>query len=156
MQAQEFSLQPALSHKQRLEEVCQMELADLEMAYMREYQTLDLLIDLERRGCEDLHQRHQRGRLDLGLIDVCFYDLQTLQRRIAQQAMVLQELTDKVQRKRDELIEISKDKKALEKLKEKHEKVIAESLAKAENKIMQDIATSQFHRRVVAGGQAVP
>jgi flagellar export protein FliJ len=137
-----------------LEEICQIELAELEMGYRREQNTLHLLLDVEERGLVDLARQHGEERLNLGIIGACFHDLQSLQRRIDGQIVTLQNMAESIRRKRDELIEVSKEKKALEKLKEKHEREIADSLNRAENRVMQDIATSQFHRQVVAQRQS--
>ncbi|MCL5264140.1 MAG: flagellar export protein FliJ [Chloroflexi bacterium] len=152
MLTREFNLQPALSHKQRLEEICQMELAEIEQSYARERRALQLLDELERLGYEELDQQHGSEKLNIAAIGVSFGDLQMLQKRLEQQLLVLQDLADRIQRKRQELIEISKAKKALEKLKEKHETRIAHAAMKAENKIMDEIATSQFYRRRLAEG----
>lgn len=83
----------------------------------------------------------------MAAIGAFFSELQSLQKKTERQLLVLQELAGKVRQKRDELIEVSKEKKVLEKLKEKHETKVAHELKKAEGKIMEDIATSQFHRR---------
>lgn len=147
MMTREFALQPALTHKKRLEDVCQMELAELEVAYDEERRVLDLLFQVERSGYQELQTHQKPGELDVGLISICMYDLQTLQRRIEEQLALLEVLSDKAEQKREELIEVSKEKKALEKLKEKHLKDISQAATRAENKIMEDIATSQYHRR---------
>lgn len=131
-----------------------MELAEMEMAYAREHRRLGELVGMERRGYSELRREHAREKLDLGVINACFADLQAIQEKIERQAQVLQDLAERARRKRDELIEIAKEKKALEKLKEKHERELAEALARAENKVLQDIATSQFHRRVAAESQS--
>jgi flagellar FliJ protein len=146
MQENEFSLQPVLSHKERLEDICQMELAEVEGAYFQECRRLELLREIERLEYEELQHQHDRADLDLGTIGVCFNDLNATQRRIELQLLLLQDLAEKVQRKRAQLIEISKDKKALEKLKEEHRKRIARAINRAEIKIADDIVTSQSYR----------
>ncbi len=149
----QFTLQPALTHKKRLEEICQMELAEIEVTYEQERRVLDLLAQTERLGYQELQTQQEPGELDIGLINIYMYDLQTLQRRIEEQLALLEIIAENSRLKREELIEVSKDKKALEKLKEKHLKDIAQTMTRAENKVMEDIATSQFHRRKV--GQAL-
>ncbi len=147
MGTREFNLQPALSYKERLEDICQMALAEIEAAYAREYQVLEMLRELEKLGYQELERQHVMGKLDMGAINVHFGDLQALQRRIHQQMVVLDDLGQKAESKREELIEISKERKALEKLKEKHQKKVAQATVRAENKFMEDIATAQFLRR---------
>lgn len=146
MQTRKFRLQPVLSHKERLEDICQTELAAIEIAHARERHVLELLNELERRGLEQLDSQHGVGRLDVDSIALYFYNLQTLQDRIEQQQIALERLAEKAEKKRAQLIEISKEKKSLEKLKEVHDKEVARAEAKAENKILEDIATTQFHR----------
>ena len=152
MLTHEFNLQPALSHKQRLEEISQMELAELEQSYARERRALELLCELERLGYEEINQQHGSGNLNVAAIGLSFSDLQALQKRLEQQMFVLQDLANKIEHKREELIEISKERKALEKLKEKHARKVAQAMIRAENKIMDEIATSQFYRRRLSEG----
>lgn len=147
MATRQFSLQPALSYKERLEDVCQMALAEIEASYAREHSIFDLLSELERKGYRELEHQHRLGELDVAMISACFGDLQELQKKIERQLVILNDLAEKAERKREELIEISKEKKALERLKEKHERKVAQAMMRAENKFMDDIATSQFHRR---------
>ena len=147
MLTREFNLQPALSHKQRLEEICQMELAEIEQSYARERRVLELLGELEQLGYEELELQHRLGKLDVAAIGLSFGDVQALQRKLEQQMLVLKDLDEKVQRKREELVEISKAKKALEKLKEKHDIELTQAETRTENKVMDEIATAQFHRR---------
>jgi flagellar protein FliJ len=152
MVTREFSLQPALDHKERQEEICQMELAEIEMNRSRERRILDLLGNLEKVGYRELERQHVIGSLDVCGIGLSFGDLETLQKRIESQLQVLDELSEQARQKRDELIEITKDKKALEKLKEKHEKAIAKAISRAETKVLDDITTAQFHRRKAEAG----
>lgn len=146
MITREFNLQPALSYKERLEEICQMALAEIEATFTREYQVLELLYELEKAGYQELEQQHCLGQLDVGTIGAYFGDLHSLQGRIERQLAVLKDLAEKSKQKREELIEIAKEKKALEKLKEKHQKKVVQAMVRAENKLMDDIAISQFLR----------
>ncbi len=150
-----WTLQPALSHKQRLEDICQMELAKVEVAHARERRMLEQLMAVECQAYEALRRQHMLTELDLGMIDRSFAELRALQRRIEWQLVVLQDLAETVRQRREELLEVTKEKKALEKLKEKHERELAHAMALAEEKAMQDIATTQYHRRKLAEGEAV-
>lgn len=147
MTTREFTLQPALAHRTRMEEVCQMELAEAEVAYEHECRVLNLLCDLERLGYEELEREQLQGQLDMGTIDIYLRDLQMLQKKIDEQQRTVDAMVSSVEEKRQALIEAAKEKKALEKLKEKHDKEAAQALNRAENKLLEEIATSQFHRR---------
>ncbi len=154
MASNEFSLQPALDYKQRLEEICQMDLAKIETIYRQEDEALRRLADQEEQSYNALSSQHGQASLDLGAITTGFAGLRSLQHRIERQTKVLQELAQEMEKKREELVEISKEKKALEKLKEKHEREVARTIAVAEDKAMQEIATAQFHRRRVSRVEA--
>lgn len=147
MVTREFSLQPVLTYKERLEDLCQMALAEIEAAVAREHRALELLFEMQRLGYQELEGHHRSGQMDIGAISVSFGDLQALENQIERQLATLTHLTSKAQQKRAELLEISKEKKALEKLKEKHTRHIAKAMAREENKAIDEIATSQFHRR---------
>lgn len=147
MLTREFTLQPALSYKTRLEEMRQMELAEIEIAFQQECHVLEALSQIEQAGYRELEQQHLTGQLNMDAIALYLFDLQTLQRRIEQQLTLLEDLSRRIGEKRGELIEASKEKKALEKLKGKYQKEIAQARAMTENKTMEDMATSQFHRR---------
>jgi flagellar export protein FliJ len=153
MQTRAFTLQPALSHKERCEDICQIQLAEIEAVYAREHRVLNLLLSLERLGYDELEKKHLVGKLDVGVIGLCFDDLHHLTRRIEKQRALLSELDDQVQRKREELIEIAKERRALEKLKEKFERERARAVRKAENAAMEEIAVVQSHRRRVEQGE---
>ncbi len=145
----EFTLQPALAHKKKIEEVRQMELAEAELAYEHGRRVLNLLSDLERLGCEELERHQGQGQLDIGSINIYLQELQALQKKIDEQTHLLGSLNATVQQRREILVEATKEKKALEKLREKHDKEVTQALGRAENKLMEEIATSQFHRRKV-------
>lgn len=155
MTTREFTLQPALTHKKRLEEICQMELAEAEIAHEHERRVLNLLSDLERLGYEELARQQSHGQLDITTINIYLYDLQTLQKKIDEQMRILDSLAATVLQKREALIGAAKEKKALEKLKEKHERELAQALGRAENKLLEEIATSQFNRRKIGLEQLV-
>ncbi len=149
MQTAEFNLQPALAFKQRLEDICQMELAEIEVAHARERQFLEMLVEQEIRGCQEIEHRQLSGHLDVASIRLGFGDLQAIEKRIEQQLRVLGELAERRRLKQARLLEIAKERKALEKLKEKHEKRMASAVARSENKIMADIALTQYRRQGV-------
>ncbi len=150
-----FTLQPALTHKKRLEEICQMELAEAEIAYGHERRVLSLLGDLERMGYEELERQQGQGQLDITTINIYLYDLQTLQKKIDEQTRILDSLAATVRQKREALVGAAKEKKAMEKLKEKHERELTQALGRTENKLLDEIATSQFNRRKIGLEQLV-
>ncbi|MCM8812742.1 MAG: flagellar export protein FliJ [Candidatus Omnitrophica bacterium] len=147
-----FRLQPVLDHRQRLyEKAC----GDLQSARNFLEAKLEELSRLEQEELlqrEDL-KRSQSGDMDVSeIMNRIRYLAHLVESRKSKQQEVAQR-EQEVCRCFQELIEISKDKKVIEKLRDKHLHDFLKKLLEHEQKVIDACALSRFVRTRVDHGQ---
>ena len=122
MPAFTFRLQTVLEHKQRLEELTQLEHARAQAAQATEERSLAHLHDAEARGFTELERQRFDGRLDIEALQLGMTYLDALKIQITRQAQVVARVRKATEGKRELLIAAMQERKALERLREKQNK----------------------------------
>lgn len=134
----EFSLQKVLDYRQRREEQAIRAFAEAQAQLMHEQAVLHRLL-IEREEC--LRRSHRRERLTVELLDVEQTYLSALEERIETQRERVAEAERMVEQRREGLIEAQRERKALERLREKHYEQWRQEMLRAEQNTLDDLAT---------------
>ena len=122
-----FALQPVLEHRKRIEDQKQQVVAVRQRAWDDARHELDRLNDEFRANARDLRERHRE--LGVEELRLHYAHLQFLDRTIDSQIKVLAERQVALDRARKDLIAASKNRKVVDKLKERRRSAfIAEEL----------------------------
>lgn len=140
-----FHLQPLLSYKQNLEEVLQVELAQLTSAHAREQEELERLERSRDDVARQLRAYESEGQLNLELIKLTHGFLESLRARVAAQSEAVARLAGQVETKRRDLVKAMQERKVLEKLKEKYLAELQEQAEKQEMRVNDEIGTGRHH-----------
>lgn len=140
-----FKLESLLDYRKRLEESCKTEMNDALERLEKERQRLDALETVYVRNSEEINEIKEKGPdvMELGLY---YAYLNGLTERISKQKEVVSELASDFERKREKLLESSKDKKAVEKLRERSLDEFRQKMEKEEQKATDDIVSTRFKR----------
>ena len=112
-----FALQPVLEHRKRIEDQKQQTMALRQRAWDEAKRELDRLHDEFRAHARELRERH--GDFEVEELRVRYAHLQFLDRTIDAQIKILAERQVALERARRDLVEASKDRKIVDKLKER-------------------------------------
>jgi len=153
MQARKFHLQPVLSYKQSLEEIYQLELAQLKQALAKEEEHLRQLENLEREVSQELRSFQAESQLNLELIKLTIDFLQSLRTAISGQSETVRRLSASVDDKRDQLVKTMQERKVLEKLKDKFLAELEEESRRQEARLADEIGTTLYTRTALVEGQ---
>ncbi len=143
-----FKLEALLNYRKRLEELAQQVLAQKIAALAEAQQQLDRLKMQERQCLFELMKRRTEG------IPAAYYVLYTeyldaLARDIERQQMEVVQRNKAVTQARQKLIELSKQTKMIEKIKEKDLAAVRRETARLEQKESDDLAVMRRHRTTV-------
>ncbi|HEU5318976.1 MAG TPA: flagellar export protein FliJ [Chloroflexota bacterium] len=114
-----FRLQTVLEHKQRLEELAQLDHAQAQAAQVREERSLGQLHDAEHRGFAELERQRFDGRLDIESLRFGMTYLDALKVQITRQEQVVDRVQRATETKREQLVGAMQDRKALDRLRQK-------------------------------------
>lgn len=112
-----FTLQPVLDHRKRIEDEKQLTLAMRQRAWEEARSELDRLNDEFRANSRELRERHYE--FDMEELRVRYAHLQFLDRTIDAQIKMVAERQVALDRARNDLIAASKNRKVVDKLKER-------------------------------------
>lgn len=146
-----FRLQSVLTHRKRVEERFQMELAGIRSEYLREEQARSTLQRSLEGQMEELARLQGAGILDVASIELGLAALGRTEGCIEQQQVLLERLSNRAEEKREELIRAMKGRQALERLKERQRiRALAEE-RRADAKASDEVSRAQYHRAHYAG-----
>ncbi len=140
-----FKLQPVLNYRQRLEDQAKQELGRL----LGEENALYQLIAAEEQDLHALYATRERRQSEGMSVDELLLYQNRISHKVAQLAELagkMDRLQDRICRQRDGLLEASRDKKLLEKLKERKADEYRREVNRRETIVLDEIAV-QFHRR---------
>ena len=142
-----FNLEPLLNHRRLIQETLQKDLAILKISLIDENQRLITYEETRVKLLEELHQIQKEGTTTS---DILLYlpFIEQVSKDIERQKNRVLELENKVEQNRKDLLEATKKKKALQKLKEKAFKAYNQKLIKNEQDFLNEVAVSQFNRRI--------
>lgn len=141
-----FRLQVLLDHKQQLEEQQMLVLSEREAERRRAIEVLDML-----RVAEDEQMRHldvlaRDTRLDpFQQRDAVAY-LGRIERSIVAQGAVIAEAEIAVAEARDALVELLKEKRSLERLRERHVTEVTLEEGRRESRVVDEITSARYVR----------
>ena len=145
-----FALQPVLDHRERIEDEKQQAVAVRQRAVDESERELGRLNDQFRAHTVELRARHRE--LNSGELQLHYAHLQFLDRSIVAQIHVVAERRVLLDRARTELLAASKDRKVVEKLKDRRREAhMLEAMRHEQNEL--DDANARAHSRAGAGGR---
>ncbi len=141
-----FRLQTVLEHKQRLEELAQLEHARALAAQVTEERSLAQLHDAEGRGFSELERQRFQGKLDIESLQLGMTYLDALKVQITRQVQVVDRVRKASEVKRELLAGAMQERKAFERLREKQLKDFTQEQIRREL-VEQDEMVVMRHRR---------
>ena len=144
--AKPFRLQSLLEHKQQQEEQSMRFLADREAARRRASDTLEMLREAEEAQLRHLEDLSRAVRFDAEISRDATSYLGRIERSIAAQHDVIAEAEARVLESRDALVEILKEKRALERLREQYLETTAREEGRREALVVDEITTARYTR----------
>ena len=139
-------LEPVLKHRKLIEENLQKELAANEKSLVIETQKLQ---DYRSSVCQlsaDLRQRQKEGS-PVSEISLFLGFIEQQSKNIRKQEKHVSEIKMKVELKRQDLVEATKKKKTIEKLKKKQLRAHEQALQKKEQVFLDEMGISQFNKK---------
>jgi len=147
MKEYRFNLEPVLNHRRLVEETLQKNLAILKKSLIDENERLITYEESRVQLLEELQQIQKEGTTTS---DILLYlpFIEQVSKDIERQKKRVLELEKQVEQNLKDLLEATKNKKALQNLKEKAFKTYNQKLIKNEQDFLNEVAVSQFHRRI--------
>ncbi|MDY6791179.1 MAG: flagellar export protein FliJ [Thermodesulfobacteriota bacterium] len=146
-----FSLQSLLDHRKHLEETLDKELGRIKREVIYEKRRLKNIITAKTK-CKAELEKKQGEANKVNEVILCFNYLGKLAKDIDEQKKRLKGVEKKYNIKRGELIEAMKNRKTLERLKEKEMKAFNYSNMKVEQDMMNEMAANRFIRKTSKPG----
>ncbi len=143
----QFKLQALLNHRRYQEEVCQIELAEAQRGLTDAQEKLRRLKKAKRENIQKLQAR-QKEHHNISNILIFINYIEQLSRDIEAQMQQVRKASKKVTQKRDNLIEIMKKRKTLEKLKEKEWLEYQQKMLHEERKFNDEVAATRHVRKI--------
>ena len=142
-----FNLESVLNHRKLIEENLQKELAILRLSRVDEREKLGKYKESRSKFLEELKRKQEEGTT---ISDVFLYlpFIEQLSKDIEKQKKNVLELENDVEQKRLDLVEATKKKKTLEKLKEKGLKAYKEEITKNEQEFLNEVAVNRYNGRI--------
>lgn len=141
----EFKLEPLYEYRQRLVELCQREFAVARERLDEEYEKLEVLKATYHASSKEVDRLKECGSQTPELNMYAAY-LVRLKNHIGEQERIINEVRRELDKKRGQLLEASKNKKAVEIIKERSLETFKEQEKKYEQKVLDEIVSSRFKR----------
>ena len=142
-----FNLEPVLNHRRLVEETLQKDLALLKISLIDENKRLITYEESRGKLLEELQKIQKEGTTTSDILLYLPY-IEQVSKDIERQKNKVLELENKVEQNLKDLLEATKKKKALQKLKEKAFKAYNQNLIKNEQDFLNEVAVGQFNRRI--------
>ena len=142
-----FNLEPVLNHRRLVEETLQKDLALLKISLIDENKRLITYEESRGKLLEELQKIQKEGTTTSDILLYLPY-IEQVSKDIKRQKKRVLELEKKVEQNLKDLLEATKKKKALQKLKEKAFKAYNQKLIKNEQEFFNEVAVSQFNRGI--------
>jgi len=146
MRKYNFKLQRILDYREHIEKSRQLELAKVQMMLKDARDSLLQLFSSLREYQNELQTLEQQSTIDISFSIQYHVYLMELMSRIDEQQKVIQTLEKEEEERRQVLLAASKDKKILEKLKEREYSEFMEAFLKFEQNIIDEVAINSYRR----------
>ena len=143
-----FKLEALLNHRRHQEEICQKQLSQAERHLMDEQGKLRQQKIKKRRHVRQL-QAKQSADINTADIILSVNYIQQLTQTIESQKICVRDAAKQVNRKRNELIDVVKKRRILEKLKEKQWLAYRHEIMLDERKHMDEVASLRRARKTL-------
>jgi flagellar FliJ protein len=151
----QFRLQPVLDHKQRQEDLAQIELAQAQTAQLKEENALQLLNQAEVNAIEELERQRFTGRLDIEALQLGLGYMDVLKAQILRQGQIVLRVKQQTETKRQELVARVQERKTLEKLRERQLDAFTREQNRIEARDADELVIMRHaHQRTVAASHA--
>jgi len=141
-----FSLEPVLKYRKLLEEDIQKDFAVLKRQLLDEKVRLSNFEQVRDRFSGELQQKQVKS---ISVSDILLYTdyLQEVSKEIKKQSEKILEAEKRVDQKREELVGAMKNRKIIDRLREKGLKTHAQELSKKEQDLMNEVAVNIFNKK---------
>jgi len=141
-----FSLEPVLKYRKLLEEDLQKDFAVLKRQLLDERGRLSKYEQVRDRFSEELQQKQMKN---ICVSDILLYSdyLQQVSKEIEKQLEKILEAEKNVDQKREELVGAMKNRKMIDRLREKGLKGHVQELSKKEQDLMNEAAINVFNKK---------
>ncbi|MCD6317719.1 flagellar export protein FliJ [Candidatus Aerophobetes bacterium] len=151
-----FPLQSLLDYRQRKENRLKKELSEIKKEWEKEREILEKF-QINKKKCEqELREKRESKEINISLILLYQSHLDRIINQIAKQKRKVADISLKLKNKRKQIIEASKERKIVEKLREKKWLKFTEAIEKAEQHFIDEIALAKFHSKKSRGDQCIP
>ena len=148
-----FRLQPVLNYRQDIEDALQLELSVLAAEEQSARDRLQALNDDATRAMEGIAGFQSQARADVAIIQQGFVYLDHMARAVTEQSAVVADAAARTDAKRQELVEAMQARKAMEKMKERHDRAYAAWADRVEQGRIDDMVAVRYNRRAAEGEQ---
>ena len=141
-----FSLEPVLKYRKLLEEDLQKDFAVLKRQLLDEREKLSNFEQVRERFSEELQQKQMKN---FNVSDILLYTdfLQEVSKEIEKQSKKILEAEKRVDHKREELVGAMKNRKIIDRLREKGLKDHVQEMSKKEQDLMNEAAINIFNKK---------
>ena len=141
-----FSLEPVLKYRKLLEEDLQKDFAVLKRQLLDEKVRLSNFEQVRDRFSGELQQKQVKS---ISVSDILLYTdyLQEVSKEIKKQSEKILEAEKRVDQKREELVGAMKNRKIIDRLREKGLKAHVQELSKKEQDLMNEAAINIFNKK---------
>ena len=141
-----FSLEPVLKYRKLLEEDLQKDFAALRKQLLDERERLSNLEQVKNRFSGEFQEKQVKS---ISVSDILLYTdyLEQVSKEIKKQSEKILEAEKSLDQKRKELIGAMKNRKMIDRLREKGFKAHVQELSKKEQDLMNEAAINVFNRR---------
>ena len=141
-----FSLEPVLRHRKLLEDDLQKDFAVLKRQLLDERERLSNFEQVRDRFSGELQQKQVNS---IGVSDILLYTdfLQQVSKEIEKQSEKILEAEKGLEQKREELIGAMKNRKTIDRLREKGLKAHLQKRSKKEQGLMNEVAINIFNKK---------
>ena len=141
-----FSLEPVLKYRKLLEEDLQKDFAILKRQLLDERERLSNFEQTRDRFSGELQEKQAEN---VSVSDILLYTdyLQQVSKEIGKQAEKILETEESVDQKREELVGAMKNRKTIDRLREKGLKAHVQGLSKKEQDLMNEAAINVFNKK---------
>lgn len=142
----QFRLQKVLDYRVHIEDKLKAELAELKA--VRDY----LLAEREeaRQKQSGMLDRMAESDFDVTALQLMKLYIERLDREIARKNAEIAETERRIERKRVEVVEASRDRKVMERMREAQEAEFRREQLRIEQKMLDEMGTNSFHRHAAS------
>jgi flagellar export protein FliJ len=145
-----FPLEGVLQHRKMLEHTAQRDAAVAQRALVELQAQLTRLDESVKGVSEDVRQNHLVGRIDVSFITAHRRFLLSMERAALDLARQIAEAQSKVSRAQAALLDAARNRKGIEKLRERHLERWSAGETKRENERLDEAGTQIAFRNIVA------